>query len=47
MKRIYLAFIFIAFFVFELTAQAVTAVTDISVLVTNMSVQIQLRPGLK
>lgn len=45
MKRIYLAFIFIAFFLFDLTAQAVTAVTDISVLVTNMSVQITWKRG--
>ena len=40
MKRIYIAIAFLAFFAFQLAAQAVTAVTDISVLVTNMSVQI-------
>ena len=45
MKRIYSAVIFLAFFVFELSAQAVTAVTDISVLVTNMSVQITWKRG--
>ena len=45
MKRIYIAVAFLAFFAFQLAAQAVTAVTDISVLVTNMSVQITWKRG--
>lgn len=45
MKRIYIAIAFLAFFAFQLAAQAVTSVTDISVLVTNMSVQITWKRG--
>ncbi|MBQ4498433.1 MAG: hypothetical protein II973_13140 [Spirochaetaceae bacterium] len=45
MKRIFIAIAFLAFFAFQLAAQAVTSVTDISVLVTNMSVQITWKRG--
>ena len=45
MKRIFISVAFLGFSLFLLTAQTVTAVTDISVLVTNMSVQITWKRG--
>ena len=39
MKRIFIAIAFLAFFAFQLAAQAVTSVTDISVLVIYLSMK--------